>query len=170
MSWRTWNLNLGRHEKASVFVRSLESNHCVTTDSARDLMTKAAFTTAPDPMTVLLGGITVAELGFAEPTEFGEICRKVVGSEVVIDDKRYVVELCPSEVGPALREQYLDQPAKEWLRIGMEPIYSSMGHRAIFRVVHGDDDVLYLDADDGGDDDDMFDDHNTFVFLLRPKT
>ena len=43
---------------------------------------------------------------------------------------------CPAEVGPALREQYSDQPMDEHLRIGMEPIDVFGDNPRVFSVSH----------------------------------
>lgn len=43
------------------------------------------------------------------------------------------LELCPAEVGPALRLQYWEQP-REWLTIGMEPIPGKDGTPIVFIV------------------------------------
>lgn len=44
------------------------------------------------------------------------------------------LQKCPGEVGPALREQYPDQPLGEWVYIGMEPITYSDGESYLFSV------------------------------------
>jgi hypothetical protein len=45
--------------------------------------------------------------------------------EIVAAAKALGLTLCPAEVGPILRLQYLDQQADEYVTIGMKPIYYS---------------------------------------------
>ena len=83
--------------------------------------------------------LSVADLGFKSGARYADICAKAV---------ELGLELCPAEVGPALRLQYGDQPNGEWLRIAMEAITGRDGHLDIFNVEH-DDDGLWLDGYDG---------------------
>jgi len=46
------------------------------------------------------------------------------------------MELCPAEVGPALRLSYKDQPRCEWLHITMEAIRGCDSNYHIFTVAH----------------------------------
>lgn len=48
--------------------------------------------------------------------------------------KGYVLELCPAEVGPHLREQYEDQPIGEVVYIAMESVVDSSGKPALFHL------------------------------------
>ena len=78
--------------------------------------------------------MSVAELGFKAWTKYSDICAKI---------KELGYELCPAEVGPALRMAYKDQPLGEWLRIAMEPLVDSGGVLNVFCL--GRDSVgLYL--------------------------
>jgi hypothetical protein len=83
--------------------------------------------------------LSVGDLGFKGSARYADICSK--GVELGL-------ELCPAEVGPALRLQYGDQPRDEWLRIAMEAITDRGGDRGIFRVGRGSD-GLWLIADYG---------------------
>lgn len=58
------------------------------------------------------------------------------------------LDLCPAEVGPALRLAYKDQPNGEWILVGMEPITDSGGDLDVFRVER-DGDARWLDGDYG---------------------
>ncbi len=74
--------------------------------------------------------LSVADLGFKSGARYADICAKAV---------ELGLELCPAEVGPALRLQYGDQPSGEWLRIAMEAITNRGGGRfvfSVFRVAH----------------------------------
>lgn len=44
------------------------------------------------------------------------------------------LELCPAEVGLALRLEYENQPTGEWLVVGMKPIADQDGYPDVFRV------------------------------------
>lgn len=121
--------------------------------------------------------LRVADLGFPE----GALTRELIGSEEDRDvfgnpapfsggrGKEMGLELCSSDVGPALRLEYSDQPAGECLYIAMKPIRSSDGVPRIFAVVHGSeglalDAVSALPADEWAATD-------LFVFQVgRPKT
>jgi hypothetical protein len=66
--------------------------------------------------------MTVAELGFEDGALHADICAEAL---------KLALELCPAEVGPALRLQYGDQLDGERLRIGMRPL---VDHGGIFSV------------------------------------
>lgn len=74
--------------------------------------------------------ISVKELGFTQYTRYDAICAK-------IKDLGY--ELCPAEVGPALRMAYNDQPEAEWLGVAMEPIADLGRGLDIFSVLRDND-------------------------------
>ena len=71
--------------------------------------------------------LSVGELGFKDGAHYADICAKA---------QELGLELCPAEVGPALRLQYGDQPKGEWLRIAMEAITDRDGRLSIFSVEH----------------------------------
>lgn len=97
--------------------------------------------------------LRVADLGFPE----GALTRELIGSEEDRDvfgnpapftggrGKQMGLELCSSDIGPALRLEYSDQPKGERLYIAMRPIRCSDGEPRIFVVLHGPD-GLALDA------------------------
>ena len=72
--------------------------------------------------------LSVADLGFKDGARYADICAKAV---------ELGLELCPAEVGPALRLQYGNQPNGEWLRIAMEAIADRDGNLYLFLVAHG---------------------------------
>lgn len=67
--------------------------------------------------------VTAAEIKPQGNSHFKDICAEAC---------RFGLELCPTEVGPALRLEYLDQPAGEMLLVGMDPILDSDDHRMAF--------------------------------------
>jgi hypothetical protein len=100
--------------------------------------------------------MSVGDLGFKGSARYADICMKAV---------ELGLELCPAEVGPALRLQYGDQPRDEWLRIAMEAIADRDGDRSIFYVERDSDD-LWLSAY-GGHPGSVRDAGDRFVFVRR---
>lgn len=80
--------------------------------------------------------VSVAELGFSNGATFNQIVNRA---------RKLGLDLCLSEVGPALRMCYRDQPKDEWLRIAMKPIADSDGGLDVF-IVGCDDGGLCLRA------------------------
>jgi len=122
-------------------------------DCANDILDKASLVEGEVEMNLVL--LSVADLGFKDGAEYGKICSRI---------KDLGLELCPAEVGPQLRLQYKDQPKREWIFVGMEPITDSDGGLGLFDVERDDDD-LWLCSDDG-DSDEFWCDDSRFVFLL----
>src|SRR5262245_27441719 len=75
-------------------------------------------------------------------------------------------ELCPAEVGPALRLNYLDQPLGEFLHIAMKPVARYTGELVTFVVGGGGAGLLLVGAN--GDPDVMQPGPLQFVFV-RPR-
>ena len=82
---------------------------------------------------------SVGELGFTGLTRYEDICKKII---------ELGYELCPAEVGLALRLAYKDQPKYEWLWVAMEPIADADRGLRVFFVAHGGH-GLFLDGDHG---------------------
>ncbi len=98
--------------------------------SANDLLQTQEFTINPTKEKLDLVHLSVADLGFKEGARYDAICARAL---------ELGLELCPAEVGPQLRLQYLNQPRGEWVVVAMEAIRSSDGYLSVFRVVHGHD-------------------------------
>lgn len=154
--WKT--ITLGTHKDLKALKAALKSAKCKVSDYANDLLGKPAFTLASEPTEVDLVVRSVKELGFEGNATYAQICAKAV---------ELGLELCPAEVGPALRLAYNDQPRDEWLRIAMEAITGSGGDRRIFDVGH-DGDGLWLDWN-GGHPGSVWDPDFRFVFVLPRK-
>jgi len=93
--------------------------------------------------------LSVLELGFYRSAKYKDLCAKAL---------ELGLQLCPAEVGPALRLSYKDQPGGERLRIAMEAIADSYGcYDSIFEVVHEEEiayeeDELWLGGNCGDPD------------------
>lgn len=76
------------------------------------------------------------------------------------------LELCPAEVGPQLRLQYMDQPRHEALFIATRPLEAE-GFSPQVLIVRHDDKGLWLDS--GSDRSDMRYDPDSLWVFCRPK-
>ncbi|HRY76966.1 MAG TPA: hypothetical protein P5524_02290 [Candidatus Paceibacterota bacterium] len=85
-----------------------------------------------------LVALSVADLGFKEAVQPDQIYARA---------KELGLELCPPEVGPALRLAYPDQPQGEWLGIAMELIFDRHDDPGVFNV--GYDGDRWLSGDYG---------------------
>ena len=68
---------------------------------------------------------TVRDIGFTENTRYDAICKRIV---------KLGGQLCPDEVGPATRLQYLDQPKGEWFRTAMKALAGSDDVLGVFNI------------------------------------
>jgi hypothetical protein len=150
--WKT--LKLGTHKTPAAYRKVLKSAGRRVSDWVNEILNKVVV--APTEMDLDLVVCSVAELGFTNGARYDAICAR--GTELGLD-------LCPAEVGPALRLAYTDQPRGEWLVIAMDALTDSDGGGSIFRVEH-DRDELWLYADCGNPDDVWYADHR-FVFARR---
>lgn len=117
-------------------------------DWGRDIMKQKAFTTLDAEEEADLIVLTPKDLGYTESPRTDVLldpARLAAWSAENLDG--YVLEHCPAEVGPHLREQYEDQPKGEVLWIAMERITGSDGRPRVFRVERCGDGARWLRAD-----------------------
>jgi hypothetical protein len=109
--WKT--VTLGRYRGVDAVRNALDDARIVTGDSADEILGRPAFAFAGTPRELNLVVRSVADLGFG-----------VAGAtltDVYVRALRLGFELCPEEVGPQLRLQYLNQPVGEFLHVAMKP-------------------------------------------------
>ncbi len=146
--------NLQGHDGVSVWPaqkfpiwKTVKLGTCKSPDEYRTALKKAGrrisdwgddmlgrITCSQDEVDLNLVILSVGDLGFKGSTRYSDICAKTV---------ELGLELCPAEVGPALRLQYGDQPRDEWLRIAMEAIAARDGRHSVFGLEHSNG-VLWL--------------------------
>jgi len=124
--WRT--VKLGLHKNADEYCRALHVADFYIGIFANNILGRITFSVAEREVDLIVR--SVAELGFANGATFAQICDAA---------KKLGLSLCPAEVGPALREQYRDQPMNEWLVIAMEPITDSDSDLGVFDVARDGD-------------------------------
>lgn len=106
--------------------------------------------------TISLVKIQVKDLGFNE---------YVTTTELFAKAKKLGLDLCPPQVVPQLREDFINQSLDEWLYIGMEAITGRDGSPLVFSLER-DGDGLWLHDSWAGPDDRWFP-GTGFVFSLR---
>lgn len=139
--WKTIQLGTGLNT-ADAFRGALNSGGLLIGSWADDLLSRPAFkkSVATRKTECDLVVVSVADLGFKNGATREQIYNRA---------QELGLELCPAEVGPQLRLQYKDQPAGEWLLIGMEPITVSDGELSVFDVGRDDDGHLWLNGSFG---------------------
>lgn len=116
-------LDLGRCTRGDYMRRAMGSDPAI---AARTVELLTHFTTAEQYRTVDLWILTPRELGVDERVKS---IRTVYSSALQLGFK-----LCPAEVGPALREVYINQPLGEQLLVGMEPHVCTDDSGRVFTV------------------------------------
>ena len=144
----TWRkVQIGLLRKVESYRQLLADDGFKISDYASKVLNKMKLVKVLTTLELVI--VSVAELDFTEGATFAQIVERA---------RQLGLELCPTEVGPALRSAYKDQPKEEWLRIAMEPVTGSVGNLFVFGVGHDGGDLwLYaawfnpLDVFDPGD-------------------
>jgi hypothetical protein len=150
--WKT--VKLGLHKSPKDYRAAIKSAKMKIGDWGDDILGRIFCSQEEIDLDLVV--MSVGDLGFKGSARYADICMKAV---------ELGLELCPAEVGPALRLQYGDQPRDEWLRIAMEAIADRDGDRSIFYVERDSDD-LWLSAY-GGHPGSVRDAGDRFVFVRR---
>ena len=124
--WKT--IKLGLSKSADEYRQAIKAKGNRISDWGNDILGKPDFKTATEEREVDLVVASNAELGYPD----GATVKQTFDRAMELG-----LELCPNEVGPALRKQYQDQPMGEWILIAMEPITGSDGRLRVFYVGHG---------------------------------
>jgi hypothetical protein len=103
---------------------------CHLGDDANEALGQPEFRLSADIRTIDLARVNVGELGFSA-TSMPSL------SAIYEKAKSAGLSLCPPEVGPQLRLQYLDQPLGEFLAIAMAPISNYARQPILFLVGNG---------------------------------
>lgn len=121
-TWKTVKLGTGL-KTADDFRGAAELQGMKIVGFANDIIEKPTFSVSTNETEVELVNVSVAELGFTD----GATCEDFYARA-----KELGLGLCPPEVGPQLRLQYLDQPEYKWIAIAMDPITDSDGILRVF--------------------------------------
>ena len=138
--WKT--ITVGGSKGVNAIREALETAPChmAIADDADEILGRPAFPFIKTPRELDLVVLSVSELGFGAEASLHDIYARAVALGF---------ELCPAEVGPALRLSYLDQPPGDYLHIAMKPVAKYNGALIDFTVAraHGSDGFLLLGGD-----------------------
>ena len=139
--WKT--ITVGGSKGVNAVRVAMEAAPCpiVIGDDADEILGRPAFPFGRKPVELDLVAVSVFELGLGDQASRNDV-ELAAAVEVSLRDiyARAIslgFELCPAEVGPALRLQYLDQPLGEFLRIAMTPVARYTGELVDFTVGNG---------------------------------
>jgi hypothetical protein len=111
LTWKT--ITVGLHRSVNAVRDALDEARIAVGESADEILGRPAFTFAEAPTELDLVVLSVAELDFGpQGAALADIHERGI---------RIGLELCPEEVGPQLRLQYLNQPVGESLHVAMKP-------------------------------------------------
>jgi hypothetical protein len=114
--------------------QELEEQKINVSGYAQEMIQSKYFTTQNNKEQITLVRLKVRDLGFTNGATTQEIYDKA---------KQLGLDLCPAEIGPNLRLQYIDQPLGEWFFVAMEQIRDRGGFPNVFNLER-DGDGLWL--------------------------
>ncbi len=118
---KRYNIEIGGKTKED-YVKALTEKNIQAGDYAKQLMESPEFVTLPTGEAIALVCLNLSELGFSSGATTDEIYKHA--HELGLD-------LCPPEVGPALR---LAINSPEWMRIGMKQITDRGSNPNVFSL------------------------------------
>jgi hypothetical protein len=135
--WRT--ATLGTYKTIDALRDALHAKRIHVGDMADEILGRPAFNLSKMRRDARLVVLAVSELGFeAEGASLADIYARA---------RQLGFELCPAEVGPQLRLQYLYQPLGEFLHIAMAPIAGHGGEPSDLTVANGGAGLILIGGD-----------------------
>ncbi len=136
--WKT--IKVGGYENPDVIRDAINSAPCHMTigDDADEILGRPAFPFIKKQIEIDLIVVSVAELGLGPDASLKDIYARAIA---------HGFDLCPAEVGPVLRLNYLDQPLGEFLRLAMQPVARYDGELVDFSVGNGGVGLLLVGVD-----------------------
>jgi hypothetical protein len=152
------HITLGTFNDVNAMRAALETAHVHIGDSANEVLGRPAFTWSHTKIESDLVVVAVADLGFGEGgASLAQIYARAL---------RLGLVLCPAEVAPYLRLQYLQQPVGEILQIAMSPVATYYGDPVDLAVADGGEGLLLVGGE--GRSDRIANGTVRFVFV-RPR-
>ena len=155
--WKT--ITVGGFKGVNAIREAMEAAPCriLVGDDADEILGRPAFPFIKTPVELDLVVLPVFKLGFSDRASLHDIYDRAVAQGF---------ELCPAEVGPTLRLNYLDQPLGEFLHIAMRPVARYTGELVDFSVGNAGAGLILIGGD--GHPDEVFSGAERFVFV-RPR-
>jgi hypothetical protein len=136
-------ITLGTYKGVNAVREALDAARMRVGDSADEILGRPAFPFSRTKSELDLVVVTAVDLGFAKgSTPVADIYRRAM---------QVGLELCPAEVGPQLRLQYVNQPLGEFLHIAMAPVATWRGELVDLTVANGGAGLLLLGGDGSPD-------------------
>ena len=154
-AWKT--IILGNYRTAYALRDALHQQPIWIGDLAAEMLRLPTFTLVSADTSIDLAVVAVSQLGLGlSHASFAEIHAHAM---------ELGLGLCPPEVGPQLRLQYLDQKAGEYLLIGMQALPTASGTDACFVIGNGGAGLLIIGR--SAEADLTVPSRSRFVFALR---
>jgi hypothetical protein len=135
--WKT--ISLGTNGSADSLHKALRRAGCHVGHLADEVLAGTGFSVSKTKTDVDLVLLSPGDLGFgAKSTHLADLYARAI---------RFGFGLCPAEVAPQLRLQYLNQPLGEFLRIAMKPAATGGGEFAVLIVGNGGAGLEIIGAD-----------------------
>ena len=135
--WRT--VTLGTYETIDALRGALHAERIHVGDTVGEILGRPTFNLSKMRRDARLVVLAVSELGFDE--EGASL------ADIYARGRQLGFELCPAEIGPQLRLQYLNQPLGEFLHIAMAPIAGYGGEPIDFTVANGGAGLILIGGD-----------------------
>jgi hypothetical protein len=135
--WRT--VSLGTYKTSDALRDALDVKRIHVGYAVDEILGRAAFNLSKTRRDARLVVLAVSKLGFEkEGASLGDIYARA---------RQLGFKLCPAEVAPQLRLQYLNQPLGEFLHIAMAPIARYGGEPTDFTVANGGAGLILIAGD-----------------------
>jgi hypothetical protein len=137
--WKT--ITIGTYKGVDAVRAAVDAAPCPIAlgDWADEILGRPGFPFSRKSTELDLVVVSVADLGFGDQgAPLRDIHARALASGL---------ELCPAEVGPVLRLNYLDQPAGEFLHLAMRPVARYSGELVDFTLGNGGSDLILIGGD-----------------------
>jgi hypothetical protein len=153
------HITFGTFSGVNAMRAALETAHVHIGDSANEVLGRPTFAWSQTKIESDLVVVAVSDLGFGETgASLAQIYARAV---------RLGLELCPAEIAPYLRLQYLQQPVGEILQIAMRPVATYHGDPVDLAVADGGEGLLLVGGE--GNSDRIVNGAVRFVFVRQRR-